>query len=219
MRPGPLFGLRWSPEDSETGDGFAGRPGSASRATNRVCSLALILLALSSTLLAQSNTGDLRLKVTDPDGLGVKGAVELVSEANEFRLKLATADSGTLIAKNLPFGVYRIAVEREGFAPYSGSVEIHSAVPTEFHVKLALAPVASTVVVSDEETLIDPYRPTGVNRIGAQTIEDRSTSLPGRSLQDLVNSQPGWLYEGNAVLHPRGSEYQTQFVVDGIPLY
>ena len=35
---------------------------------------------------------------------------------------------------------------------------------------------------------------------------------------DLVNSQPGWLYEGNAVLHPRGSEYQTQFVVDGIPL-
>jgi hypothetical protein len=33
-----------------------------------------------------------------------------------------------------------------------------------------------------------------------------------------VNSQPGWLYEGNAVLHPRGSEYQTQFVVDGIPL-
>jgi hypothetical protein len=33
-----------------------------------------------------------------------------------------------------------------------------------------------------------------------------------------VNTQPGWLYEGNAVLHPRGSEYQTQFVVDGIPL-
>ena len=43
-------------------------------------------------------------------------------------------------------------------------------------------------------------------------------SLPGRSVQDLVNSQPGWLYEGNAVLHPRGSEYQTQFVIDGIPL-
>ncbi len=37
-------------------------------------------------------------------------------------------------------------------------------------------------------------------------------------MQDLVNSQPGWLYEGNAVLHPRGAEYQTQFVVDGIPL-
>ena len=45
-----------------------------------------------------------------------------------------------------------------------------------------------------------------------------SARFPGARLQDLVNSQPGWLYEGNAVLHPRGSEYQTQFVVDGIPL-
>ena len=54
--------------------------------------------------------------------------------------------------------------------------------------------------------------------MGSQMIQDRLTALPGRSIQDLVNSEPGWLYEGNAVLHPRGSEYQTQFVVDGIPL-
>ena len=66
--------------------------------------------------------------------------------------------------------------------------------------------------------MIDPYRAGSVNEIGLQTIENRLTALPGRSMQDLVNSQPGWLYEGNAVLHPRGSEYQTQFVIDGIPL-
>jgi hypothetical protein len=66
--------------------------------------------------------------------------------------------------------------------------------------------------------LIDPHRSTSVNEIGQQTMQTRRTSLPGRSLQDLINSQPGWTYEGNAVLHPRGTEYQTQFVVDGIPL-
>jgi hypothetical protein len=55
-------------------------------------------------------------------------------------------------------------------------------------------------------------------QLGSKQIEDRVQSLPGRSVQDLVNTQPGWLYEGNAVLHPRGSEYQTQFVIDGIPL-
>jgi hypothetical protein len=55
-------------------------------------------------------------------------------------------------------------------------------------------------------------------QIGPTQIQDRVASLPGRSVQDLVNTQPGWLYEGNAVLHPRGSEYQTQFVIDGIPL-
>src|SRR6202022_1131675 len=70
----------------------------------------------------------------------------------------------------------------------------------------------------DTDPLSDPPRTGSINRVGSETIEDRVTSLPGRSLVDLVNSQPGWLYEGNAVLHPRGSEYQTQFVVDGVPL-
>ena len=54
--------------------------------------------------------------------------------------------------------------------------------------------------------------------MGTDTLEHRSTALPGRSVIDLVNSQPGWLLESNGVLHPRGSEYQTQYVVDGIPL-
>ena len=42
--------------------------------------------------------------------------------------------------------------------------------------------------------------------------------MPGRQLLDLVNLQPGWLMESNGVLHPRGSEYQTLFVVDGVPM-
>jgi outer membrane cobalamin receptor len=75
------------------------------------------------------------------------------------------------------------------------------------------------VLVTDPgDTLLDPHRAGSVQSIGTGEIEDKSASPPGRSLQDLVNSQPGWLYEGNAVLHPRGSEYQTQFVVDGVPL-
>jgi hypothetical protein len=35
----------------------------------------------------------------------------------------------------------------------------------------------------------------------------------------MVNSQPGWLLEANGVLHPRGSEYDVQYVIDGVPLY
>ncbi len=69
-----------------------------------------------------------------------------------------------------------------------------------------------------DKTLLDPEQPGNVDQVGSSFIQNRLSSIPGRSLQDLVNSQPGWLYEGNAVLHPRGSEYQTQIVVDGIPL-
>ncbi len=103
-------------------------------------------------------------------------------------------------------------------APFSGSVEVRSAAPTDKLVKLGLVSIETTIEVTGSDTLIDPQSAGSVNQIGSEAIEGRVTSLPGRSLQDLVNSQPGWLYEGNAVLHPRGSEYQTQFVLDGIPL-
>jgi len=85
-------------------------------------------------------------------------------------------------------------------------------------IQLQLATVKQSVIVSAANTLIDPDQAGSVSQIGADFIQNRLGSVPGRDLQDLVNSQPGWLYEGNAVLHPRGSEYQTQFVVDGIPL-
>ena len=174
-----------------------------------VCSLAL---------LAQSDTGELRLRVSDQAGLPVPGSVELVSQANQVRQKLATAGDGTLTVKRLPFGVYRLRVERPGFAPLSELVEIRSSIPKELHVTLGVAPIETVVTVTEAGTLIDPHRANTVNRIGSETLQDRTASLPGRSLLDLVDTQPGWLLEANGVLHPRGSEYQTQYVVDGVPL-
>ncbi len=169
-------------------------------------------------LVAQSKTGELRLRVTDPAGLGVKSSIELVSEANQFRQSFITDDSGALDAQRLPFGIYRLQVSREGFAAVSQPVEIRSAVPQQLVIKLSIAGAKESVTVSNKDTLIDPYQAGSVNEIGTAAIQNRLTSLPGRSIQDLVETQPGWLYEGNAVLHPRGSEYQMQFVVDGIPL-
>ena len=175
-------------------------------------------LLLLTAALAQSNTGELRLKVTDPSGLGVKSSVELVSEANHYRQSFVTDDAGELVVKRLPFGLYNLEVRHATFAPASQSVEIRSATPTSQLVTLGLVPLATTIEVKASGTLVDPHRVGTVNQIGSETIADRVTSLPGRSLQDLVNTQPGWLYEGNAVLHPRGSEYQTQLVLNGIPL-
>ncbi len=177
-----------------------------------------VLLLCALPLVAQSDTGELHLKVTDPSGFGVRAAIQLVSEANDYQNALSTDESGVLIAKRLPYGVYRIQIQQPGFAEVSTPVQIRSVVPTHLSIKLTLASVTTSIVVQDSDTLIDPYRANSANEIGDETIQTRTTSLPGRSLQDLVNSEPGWLYEGNAVLHPRGSEYQTQFVVDGIPL-
>lgn len=179
---------------------------------------ALLLLLTASSVLAQVNTGELRLKVMDASGLGLKALVTLSSEGNQYRNEFTTDDEGILHVKTLAYGIYLVKAEKQGFAAISRTVEVRSAIPIEYEIKLQVAPVETVVQVNDPATLIDPYSPSSVMEIGTKQIEQRVASLPGRSVQDLVNSQPGWLYEGNAVLHPRGSEYQTQFVIDGIPL-
>ncbi len=170
------------------------------------------------SVFGQSNSGELRLKVTDPAGLGVKTTVKISSEANQYRNTLATSDQGTLDVQRLPYGLYELQVSQPGFADLSETVDIHSSIPTEYAIQLRLPSVNESLTVTAPDTLIDPDQAGSVDQIGSEDIQNRLGSVPGRSLQDLVNSQPGWLYEGNAVLHPRGSEYQTQFVVDGIPL-
>jgi hypothetical protein len=172
---------------------------------------------LGLALWGQTNTGELRLTITDPAGLPVAGSVDLVSEVNQYHQTLEADAQGQLTAKLLPYGLYRVEVSREGFAPSATLVEIRSALPKQLKVVLGVAPLETTVTVSDEETLIDSHRTAPSNRIGADTLRDRETALPGRSLLELVNTQPGWLLEANGVLHPRGSEYQTQYVMDGIP--
>src|ERR1700678_3175882 len=180
--------------------------------------LSIAVLLGSLPMFAQSNTGELRLTVTDPSGLGVKSTVELVSEANQYRYTFTTDDRGNLDARRLPYGIYQVQIAAPAFAQVSEPVEIRSALPLDRTFRLKVASVSESLKVSASATLIDPYRAGSVNEIGLNTVQNRLTALPGRSMQDLVNSEPGWLYEGNAVLHPRGSEYQTQFVVDGIPL-
>src|SRR6202046_1782637 len=180
--------------------------------------LATLFFLIASPLFAQSNTGELRLQVTDPAGLGVKTSVQIVSEANQYRNILTTSDQGTLSVQRLPYGIYELQIVQAGFAPLSETVEILSSIATDFNIQLKLPSVEQSVTVSSASTLVDPDQPGAVSQIGSDTIQRRLSSVPGPSLQDLVNTQPGWLYEGNAVLHPRGSEYQTQFVVDGIPL-
>ena len=179
--------------------------------------ISLVMLAAAFPALAQVHTGELRLRVADPAGSGIEASVTLSNEANQYHNTFTTSSSGEASIKTLAYGIYSVRVEKQGFTPVTENIDIRSAIPVARSIRLAVAPVTTSIDVS-AAPLIDPYRPSSIMQIGSQQIQDRVGSLPGRSVQDLVNSQPGWLYEGNAVLHPRGAEYQTQFVIDGIPL-
>jgi outer membrane cobalamin receptor len=176
----------------------------------------LFFTALSA--YAQRSRGELHIEVRDPQGAALAPAAELVSEANQFRRTFPVGVDGRYVLQDLPFGVYRLSLTAEGFAPWTDLVEIRSEVPVRIAVTLGVAPVTTQVHVSDSATLVDPYRTGTLYAVGRQTISEQTAVQPGRELFDLVAEQPGWVYEANGVLHPRGSEYDVQFVLDGLPL-
>jgi len=180
---------------------------------------ALAVFCLGTTTIhAQRVRGELRIEVHDSAGAAVSADAELLSEANQLHRTFKIAQDGHYTAQDLPFGVYRLNINAEGFAPWSNLVDIRSEVPLRIPVTLGVAPVATQIQVTDSATLVDPNRTGSIYSVGRQTIDQQMAAQPGRTLSDLVNQQPGWLYEANGVLHPRGSEYDVQYIFDGLPL-
>ena len=177
-----------------------------------------LALCCALPLCAQRGTGELRLSVRDASGLPLEVSVELTGHATQVRQTFSTNQDGRHTAKALPFGRYTLRVERPGFAPWSGLLEIRSELPLNHQVTLGVAPVETTVTITDSETLLDPHRTGTVFYLGSDSLRERRASQPGRGVVDLVQTAPGWLLEANGVLHPRGAEYDTQYVIDGIPI-
>ena len=176
------------------------------------------LLFFAAALYAQRGRGELHLWIVDSTGGGLESAGSLVSQAIQVKQSFTTDSQGRYTVRSLPFGIYRLNVERTGFASFSTLLEIRSEVPVDFKVTLGIAPIETAVVVTDAATLLDPHRTAPAYYVGEETLRDRLGATPARAVLDLVEMQPGWLVEANGVLHPRGAEYNTQYVVDGFPV-
>jgi len=190
----------------------------AKKTTRFIGIVTLLFFSTAVSARGQRVRGELRIESHDAEGAAVSPAGELVSEANGVRRTFVTGPDGRYVAQDLPFGVYRLSLHAEGFAPWSDLVEIRSEVPVHLVVTLGVAPITTQVQVNDSATLVDPYSTGTLYAVGRQAIGEQAAAQPGRDLMDLVAQQPGWVYEANGVLHPRGSEYDVQFVVDGLPL-
>ena len=178
----------------------------------------ILLLVLAGNAIAQSDFGELRVTVTDSGGLPVPGRVEVTSEANQYDRRFQAGARGYVAARHLPFGAYTVTASYAGLASVAHLVDIHSAIPNDLKLVLGVAPLKTAVSVTGEATLLDTGDYSSANRVGAATVEDRVSAMPGRSIADLVNQEPGWVFEANGILHPRAEEYQVQYVLDGLPL-
>src|ERR1700733_10733307 len=103
----------------------------------------LLSVLLPFVLPAQTDTGELRVTVTDSMGLPVPAAVNLSSEINQYRHSFEADQEGHAVAKRLPFGLYKVAAERPGFAAAQALVEIRSSIPKEISLSLNVAPTQS----------------------------------------------------------------------------
>ena len=142
----------------------------------------------------------------------------MLSDGSQIHRSFQVAADGTYVAQDLPFGVYRLILQKDGFTPWSDLVEIRSEIPVRTNITLDVAPVTTKVEVNDSATLVDPYSTASQYSIGRQNVDENLSAQPARELSDLVNQLPGWLYEANGVLHPRGSEYDVQYVMNGLPI-
>jgi hypothetical protein len=167
---------------------------------------------------AQRGTGELRLSVKDPTGIGIAATVELRNDSTKTHQTLDVPADGRYSFKNLPFGLYRVAVTHAGFAPSSELIEIRSEVPQSREIVLGIQPIETTIQVTDSITLVDPNRTGTAYFVGSKDVKERELGSPGRDLIDLVAKQPGWLLEANGSLHPRESEYQAQYIINGFPI-
>jgi hypothetical protein len=181
--------------------------------------LALVLPA-APPAAAQLLEGELRIRVSDPDRRPVAGAAAtLESSTPRFAATARTNADGAAHLTRVPVGRQRLTIRRDGFDVWSAEVETRSAIPQEIAVTLRVEAVRASVTVSAPVPLLDPRQPTLAMQAGREQFEETAGTTLGRDLVDVITTMPGWLLEAGAVLHPRGSEYDTQYVVDGMPVY
>src|SRR5213594_3126926 len=180
--------------------------------------LALIAVCVvASVAFPQRISGELRLQVTDPAGGGIRAVGAVVGQATGVERMFETDENGRVTLRGLPLGRYEVVIGSEGFSKKTELLEIDSQLPLEHVVRLEISPLTTTVEVQAVDTLFDPTHTAAY--LPHSALEEHASAAPNRAVINLVNTQPGWLLEANGTLHPRGSEYDVQYVIDGVPLY
>src|SRR5215813_11484244 len=108
----------------------------------------VVLVLFCSVLRGQTNSGELRLKITDPSGLAVTARIHVISEGNQYQRMLSTDEQGTLTLQRLPYGRYQLQINVAGFAEVSESIDVRSSIPTEHSIQLRIAARSESVTVS-----------------------------------------------------------------------
>ena len=135
-----------------------------------------VLLFLVAALYAERRTGELRLSVVDSTGAGIEAAGSLLSQAIQLNQTFSTDNQGRHVARNLPFGLYRLNIDRPSFAPFltnDDAVRLRGRIPSFEDAGWADSPAATAGIHVLEVFALDRAHPRLVWILSANPLDTR----------------------------------------------
>jgi outer membrane receptor protein involved in Fe transport len=176
-------------------------------------------LFFCASVSAQTRIGAVQGTVKDPNGALVSGAqVTITQPVTGYHQSTQTDAQGAFKLVNLPFHTYTVRVEAAGFQLLEQALDLESIVPINLDLTLTVEATNASVTVEAGTTAVETDRTSSDTDISQTLIERQAGAAPSRGIENIVASTPGFVTDDNGRMHPRGSESQVQYVVDGVPI-
>jgi len=186
----------------------------------KAAGVVVILLLATSSVFSQARIGSLQGVVKDPTGALVPDAkVTVTQPVTGYHQTVQTDLQGSFKLVNLPFNTYKVRAEAPGFQPVERSVDLETTIPVNVDLALSLEQASVSVTVStDAAAMLETDRTSSDTDLNQTLLERPLGAAPSRAIESMVASTPGFVTDDNGRMHPRGSESQVQYVVDGVPV-
>src|SRR2546430_8732214 len=193
----------------------------ASYVKSRSAAFLLTIVALSVVAHAQSSSSTSSTgTVVDPSGAVVTNAtVEVRNPVSGFSRNGVTDAAGKFVVPNVPFNPYHLTVTGQGFAPYSGDVDVRSTVPVNLNIVLKVGGSAESVTVEANGGDLIENTSTFHTDVDRDLFDKLPLESQSSSLSSLVTlSSPGIAADSNGLFHGMGDHAENSFMVDGQPI-
>ena len=155
--------------------------------------------------------------VTDSSGARVsKAQISLESPLSGRRTQTLSGDQGQFQFENVPYGAYVVRVSVIGFNSSATEINVRSNVPVRMAVKLVISTNKVDLTVETPDVL-QHETPRTETVIDENYIKLAPTVVRRDQLQALVSTTPGWNTENDGLMHIRGVDDGTLYVVGGVP--
>ena len=180
--------------------------------TSRLTVVVVILTILSCALpdFAQTESATISGRIADTQGLAVAGArVSAINVSTNISHTTETNQEGFYNTPGLPPGMYRVIVEKEGFAQVvKPNVQLHVQDDIGINFSLQVGSVTESVTVTGGAPLVDTSNASVGTVVPSEFVEN--LPLNGRSFHSLLEITPG------VVLTPTQEQGdQGQFAING----